>query len=196
MMTLSREAVDECKNAVIQNDVQELRRYIKSGFSEELLHIACQKGSVECAKLLIDSGALVNSRCEEFGGQTPLMTAASRGYQKFIRFLLLKGAIPNISSPGGTALHFAARYDQNSCINILVDGGADVNAVDSEGNTPLMIAAQTGKLAVVKLLLERNADTAYTNAAGETAADLSSTIELRLLIKNNEENSIRNYVCK
>ena len=66
------------------------------------------------------------------------------------------------SSGGSTALGQAATMKQLAygldCMRLLLDRGADVNAVDHRGYTPLHGAAQFGNLEGLRLLLERGGD--------------------------------------
>ena len=61
-------------------------------------------------------------------GQTPLMLAAAFGSVDAVRALLASGAdVRAASSTGVTALHLAA--DDVAKVRLLIDAGADVNAV-------------------------------------------------------------------
>ena len=102
----------------------------------------------------------VNGRCP--GGSTPLMYAVFYGDAAMVRFLLEKGADPNIANDAGaTALMWAAGDLEKT--RLLVEHGADVNAHSDGGRTPLMIAAgRFGSGAAVKLLLEHGANPSAT----------------------------------
>lgn len=60
------------------------------------LHIAVRQGHLDCVKLLISAGAIVNS--VNAGKHTPLHEAAYRGYDDIILELLLRGADPHAAS--------------------------------------------------------------------------------------------------
>ncbi|KID95149.1 ankyrin repeat protein, partial [Metarhizium majus ARSEF 297] len=59
---------------------------------------------------------------------------------------------------GKTALHLAACYQCPDTIKLLLEYGADVNAVDIKGRTPLMEAALWGWPENVQVMLENGAD--------------------------------------
>lgn len=68
---------------------------------------------------------------------------------------LLHGMIEGRSSPDAALL--------------LIERGADVNALDADGRTPLMIAARCGNIQVARALLDRDCDTLAVDAGGRTA---------------------------
>ena len=68
---------------------------------------------------------------------------------------------------GGTPLHRAARHGSPTHIKILLEAGANVNAVDLNGNTPLIDAAESTKN--VEILLEAGANIHAQNSLGDTA---------------------------
>ena len=60
-------------------------------------------------------------------------------------------------------------------VRLLVEKGADVNAINYEGETALMIAVDAGdNPEVVKLLLEKGADVNARTKEGETALMIAS----------------------
>ena len=48
-----------------------------------------------------------------------------------------------------------AGYGEVACITLLLDSGANINAVDDNRNTPLHYSAGYGQAACVELLLKR-----------------------------------------
>ena len=65
-----------------------------------------------------------------------------------------------ISSQGGmTALHFAARQGFSDTVTALIDGGADINQLNTGDKTsPLLIAIINGHFDLAKRMLEKGAD--------------------------------------
>jgi ankyrin repeat protein len=57
-----------------------------------------------------------------------------------------------------TLLHVAARWGREDLAELLIAGGADVEARNEIDERPLHVAAQHGRPTVVKLLLSRGAD--------------------------------------
>ena len=73
---------------------------------------------------------------------------------------------------GSTALHEAAEYGHIEAAALLLERGANVNALENLGNMPLHIAANqmtpvyAGLEAMIKLLLKYDADTDAKNDFG------------------------------
>lgn len=59
---------------------------------------------------------------------------------------------------GKTPLHEATENHKLEIVQVLLDYGADVNAVSNGDYTALHIAATNGDTAIINLLLSRNAD--------------------------------------
>ena len=56
------------------------------------LSYAVEKGYEAVVKLLVEKGAELETKDEEYGGWTPLSWAASRGHEEVVKLLLEKGA--------------------------------------------------------------------------------------------------------
>jgi uncharacterized protein len=78
-----------------------------------------------------------------------------------------------------TALHFAAQERAVEVARLLLDRGADVDAVNSYGNTPLFTAVfnSQGDGSVIELLRASGADPLRENLSGQTPIGLARLIE-------------------
>lgn len=75
---------------------------------------------------------------------------------------------------GDTALHIAAaQKDGVQITQMLVDAGADVNALENGGATPLHCAAREGQLQIAQMLLEHGALVEMEDGSGATALHLA-----------------------
>lgn len=100
-----------------------------------------------------------------------LFRAADTGDSDEINRLIRKGVKVNTKSllDGLTPLHIAARHGGVETARILMENGADVNAVEKASETPLHWAAERGHEKTVSLLLEKGASPeAKGGAYGET----------------------------
>lgn len=122
----------------------------------------------------LPSGPRVPNSATRVGtkGATPFLMAADRADTAMMRALLEVGADPTLpNGDGSTPLMVAAGLGTTSpeeeagteveaveSVKLLLDRGADVNAVDSNGDTAMHGAAYGNFPAVIQLLAERGAD--------------------------------------
>jgi ankyrin repeat protein len=121
----------------------------------------------------------VNARDED--GRTPLMHAvlAEDADAHVVRTLLERGADVSAAEPGQqwTALHFAARDQLEAIVQLLVDAGAAVDAVDVFGNTPLWRSVtSSAKAEVARRLVAHGADPRRKNRYGVSPLDKAREI--------------------
>lgn len=63
----------------------------------------------------------------------------------------------------------AAINNKTVVIRLLLDNGANINAIDVARNTPLHDASETGNIGAAKILLSYNPDITLLNATEKTA---------------------------
>lgn len=99
-----------------------------------------------------------------------LLAAAEKGSTDLVKDLLSSGAqVDATNEDGWTPLHFAAFYDHTDIVRLLLDRGADANAVTSKDRrTPLHCAAVRGNEDTVMQLLDAGADPNAGNINGYT----------------------------
>jgi len=99
-----------------------------------------------------------------FGARVPTLTKWGKSYYlkhlDVARYLLERGMDPNQTNWHGTSLlHDVASDGRMEAVQLLVEYGADVHAVDEEYcSTPLGLAARAGRVEIVEWLLGCGAD--------------------------------------
>ncbi|HEY0961022.1 MAG TPA: ankyrin repeat domain-containing protein [Pseudomonadales bacterium] len=141
------------------------------------LMLVARTGNVDAAELLVARGATVDAR-EGWGQQTALMWAAARRHPAMMDFLVSKGAdvdaqsiardyprhvtkegrAKNLDAGGLTPLMYAIRENCLACVQVLIEGGADLNKPDPEGVSPLTLAIINAHWDAAKALIDANAD--------------------------------------
>jgi ankyrin repeat protein len=97
---------------------------------------ATEQGRFHVAKMLLAAGADV--RAGGHSGETGLHSAAGGGQTEMVTYLLpLIGAVDVRDEFGGTPLHWAVRQHKIDVTRLLLEHGADPNAVDKHSQTPL-----------------------------------------------------------
>jgi ankyrin repeat protein len=152
-----------------------------------LMIAARRPGNAAAVKFLLEHGANPNPNARPAAESSPLIEAATAGDAASVELLLGRGA--EVKDAGEPALEMAfsqrcpkcaelliakglskedysvalpniAAFGDVNAVRLLLDHGANVNAVDPLGRTALMYAAASDLLPldVVKLLVERGAD--------------------------------------
>ena len=123
----------------------------------------------------IQSGAERQAQRPAEPAQPDLWSRVAQGDSDAVRRLLAEGADPNTRhpQPGSTPLTAAALLGYTSVVTTLLDGGAEVNALNADGGTALHAAAFLGRAEAVEVLLARGANAAARNGRGQTAADVA-----------------------
>jgi ankyrin repeat protein len=102
-----------------------------------------------------------------------------RERDRVLRFLLDSGVDPNVTDGEWTPLLRAACYGNKLAVQLLLDNGANINAICHQtdiraGCTSLIVAIQDDHYEIAQFLLERNADVSIRNDSGATALIVAS----------------------
>ena len=160
-------------SAIRNNDFPALRRLLRApgpnfrdGRGNSTLMYAAGVGSPQSMQIVLDSGGDPNL-ANDFGA-TPLMWCA--GDAAKVRMLLAKGAKVNVRSKlGRTPLEIAAAWDGSiEATRLMIEKGADVNAVDEGGGTILEQASLTNNVEVARLLIAKGAKVNTVDMGGFT----------------------------
>ena len=120
------------------------------------LYRAVRSIDLASVKLLVDAGA--NPSLALVDGSTPLMAAAGLGAPR--------GGDEEVTEAGD-------RNDPVDVMKLLVDKGADVNAVNDQGMTPMHYAVQRGVDRIIEYLASKGARFDVKNKQGRSPADLA-----------------------
>lgn len=126
----------------------------------------------EATEMLSKPGSqLVNAR-DITSGDTGLHIVVARSDTLWVRFLLQRGADPNIRNKKGmTPLQLATAMGFTDGVEELIKKGASVNVSDQTGETPLIAAVHARNVPLVRLLLAKGADPDHNDNSGRSARD-------------------------
>jgi len=151
----------------------------KNESGQVALFLAMRDDAPKVAAALLASPAL-NIDANNAMGETPLMMAALKGRLDWAKKLMERGA--KVQKPGWSPVHYAATGPNTELLAMLLDSGADINALAPNRNTPLMMAARYGPEENVKLLVQRGADKRLINERNLSAADMARAGERAWLV--------------
>uniref|UniRef100_A0A7N6BQW2 KAP NTPase domain-containing protein n=1 Tax=Anabas testudineus TaxID=64144 RepID=A0A7N6BQW2_ANATE len=169
------------------------------------LAIAAKEGHTEIVQDLLDAGTYVN--IPDRSGETVLIGAVRGGHVEIVRALLNKYADIDIRGQDGkTALYWAVEKGNATMVRdilqllvflmqstkmrnieiveLLLDKGAKVSAIDKKGDTPLHIAIRGRSRKLAELLLRNPKDGRLLyrpNKAGETPYNIDCTHQKSIL---------------
>ncbi|KAM6464977.1 ankyrin repeat domain-containing protein 63 [Liasis olivaceus] len=160
-------------------------RDLGPGASTRTFLEAMNAGRLHLARFVLDAldGAIVD--CQSERGRSPLMFAVllkdPAWRLAFARLLLERRAAVNLRDDAGrSALSLACERGYLEVIKLLVQYGADPDAVDARGWSPLMYASSQGRTAVVEWLLRAfrrlgQLSLERADRAGHTALQLAAS---------------------
>ena len=164
--------------AVSPHGHPDYNRAIPYGSNTPLM-FAARVGDLASARLLLAAGANVND--EDAWGVSVLVLAAYSGFRDVVQLLLDKGADPNSSKAGFTALHEAIMRRDEGLVRTLLAGGANPHLPlrawtptrrqssdfhfepELVGATPFWLAARYTHPGVMRLLVERGANPLFVH---------------------------------
>lgn len=183
----------EEENRRLRHIVALLKKY---GASVDLFTAVATGDETEVARLLKEDPQSASSRGPD--GYPALHFAVGMDYRGILKALLAAGCDVDIrnrseiqGSVGETALHCAAFWGRDDIAMMLIDAGAEVNALTDGKATPLHDAARMGSVKIAKMLLDHGAKPDAHDNEGETPLDWSR--ELRRYRVDETEKLFRDH---
>lgn len=133
-------------------------------------------------EMLNEPGTTVINTRDITSGDTGLHIVTARRDAVWIKFLLQRGADPNIrNKKGQTPIQVATTLGFVDGVEELIKRGAQVNVSDQQGETPLISAVHQRNVSLVRMFLEKGADPDRNDNSGRSARDYA-----KLLISNSQ----------
>jgi len=119
-----------------------------------------------------NKSTLINTK-DYTTGESAIHIVTKRRDDQWMRFLLAKGANPDLrDAAGNSALMIAAQLGFLEGEAALIESGANINLSNASGETPIIAAVQHRDMASVRLLLANGADASIRDhLAGMSAKD-------------------------
>lgn len=113
-----------------------------------------------------------------------LSLAIRYGHAALVRLLLASGADPAARSLWTSSLHSAIRHlPDPSILRLLIEHGANVDAIDGDMNTPLNFAVRDDRLELAALLLDAGAGPNAETERGYRPMQFARSDEMRKLLR-------------
>ena len=123
-------------------------------------------------EMLNEPGTQVVNTRDITTGDTGLHIVVARRDLTWTKFLLQRGADPNISNrKGQTPLQLATTLNLVDVVEELLKRGAQVNVSDQTGETPLISAVHQRSVPMIRRLLAQGADPDENDNSGRSARD-------------------------
>jgi len=138
----------------------------------EFLEAVKDRDGDVATEMLNQPGTQVINTRDITTGDTGLHVVTLRRDALWVRFLLQRGANPNIrNNEGVTPLQLATRMGFLEGVEELLKKGAMVNVADDQGETPLISAVHQRNIALIRQLLGEGADPDRNDNSGRSARD-------------------------
>lgn len=145
-------SLQDFNNALDQFTLEEINKQDEKGFTPLMVAVIFDRPNM--VEKLIERGADIKATYKN--GDTPLMTAVENNYYNMVALLLTKGATVNVANNNKEIP--ILKTNNPSIIQLLVNAGADINALNAKGYPLLYYAATNNNLDLVTKLVRMKAD--------------------------------------
>jgi ankyrin repeat protein len=156
------------------------------------LTYAILEGKIHEAHELIRLGVNVNGKNNE-----PILLAIMRRDDEIVKALLDKGAmVPFLSvrGGGGTIIFDAVKHDHVYALILILNAGADIDAVDSNGDNALLYAMKNNfSLGVIRELIQNGINLHAVDKEGNNALHLAASLANKVVFKTLLEAGVDPY---
>uniref|UniRef100_A0A8C5FYP1 CARD- and ANK-containing Inflammasome Adaptor Protein n=1 Tax=Gouania willdenowi TaxID=441366 RepID=A0A8C5FYP1_GOUWI len=158
------------------------------------LHRAASRGHTDIVKALIQAGAPIHVVDDQ--GRTPVHLAAEQLQLESVSVLVKEEASQPESLRKNTFLHMAGREDNWKLMELLLQNGAPVDAMNNQMNTALFYAVQESNSKAVEVLLNAGAKTVKGFTPLHVAAHYDRAEIVALLVKGGAQVTVTLSVCE
>lgn len=124
-------------------------------------------------QMLDEPGQRIINSVDRTTGDAAVHILVKNGNVRFLRYVLARGANPNIlDGQGNTAAVLATQSGSAEAVQALIDYKADLNLGNRQGQTPLILAVLARRADLIHILLDAGADPDKTDTLqGMSARD-------------------------
>uniref|UniRef100_A0A8C2UT80 Transient receptor potential cation channel subfamily A member 1 n=1 Tax=Chinchilla lanigera TaxID=34839 RepID=A0A8C2UT80_CHILA len=182
---------NECRLQQFIKNRWKLNKYEEENVSA--LHHAAGEGELELMKMIISGSSCEVLNVMDNYGNTPMHWAAENNQVESIKFLLSRGANPNLRNSSMMApLHIAVQGMHNEMAKVLTEhSSTNVNLEGENGNTAVMITCAKDNSEALEILLKKGAKLCKSNKWGDfpvhQAAFSGAKKCMELILKFGEE---------
>ncbi|XP_018587758.2 B-cell lymphoma 3 protein homolog [Scleropages formosus] len=164
------------------------------------LHLAVITHQANLVQALLNAGA--DPGTLDRNGQTAAHLCCEHGLRSCLALILkyseCQSCLKVRNYEGLTPLHLAVQKGDKELVRLLLDSGADIDAVDfKSGRSPLIHAVENNNMEMISMLIESgvnvNAQSYSGNTALHSACGRGQVEAVRVLLRNGADSSLKNY---
>ena len=138
----------------------------------EFLQAVDDRDGDAVTEMLNQPGTQVVNTRDITTGETGLHIVAKRRDPTWVKFLLQRGANPNIRDKNGVyPIQISTNLGDVDSVEQMIKRGAQVDVADNQGETPLIAAVHKRDLTMISRLLKEGADPDRNDNSGRSARD-------------------------